>query len=300
MLSGMRNLSKVSIANSFNLTICKIRCSMISTHKAVMIERRTRTASKANRLVIFAVASGFLLGFYLPHLIGVTVQIQLQAFPVIVTQYLYQSVNETKDREFLYVGVVAAEHLLPTRAHAVHSTWGAHASKLSFFSKLSPGNKYPKQAGLDVIALPGVDDTYPPQKKVFMMLKYMHDNFIDDYDWFMRADDDVYVRVDKLMKFLSRFNASEGLYIGQPGMGKKEDLQRIKLNEDEHYCMGGPGIIYSRGALKKMVPHIEDCMKNVVVSYNEDVEVGRCMIRRAKIMCTWSFEVSLLATHINC
>lgn len=267
---------------------------MSSTQEAIMIERRTRTASKASRLVIFAVASGFLLGFYLPHLIGVTVQIQLQAFPVIVTQYLYQSANETKDREFLYVGVVAAEHLLPTRAHAVHSTWGAHASKLTFFSKLSPDNNYPKEAGLDVIALPGVDDTYPPQKKVFMMLKYMHDNFIDDYDWFMRADDDVYLRVDKLMKFLSRFNASEGLYIGQPGMGKKEDLERIKLREDEHYCMGGPGIIYSRGALKKMVPHIEDCMKNVVVSYNEDVEVGRCMIRRAKIMCTWSYEVSML------
>ena len=267
---------------------------MSSIQETIMIERRTRTASKANRLVIFAVASGFLLGFYLPHLIGVTVQIQLQAFPVIVTQYLYQSANETKDREFLYVGVVAAEHLLPTRAHAVHSTWGAHASKLTFFSKLSPDNNYPKEAGLDVIALPGVDDTYPPQKKVFMMLKYMHDNFIDDYDWFMRADDDVYLRVDKLMKFLSRFNASEGLYIGQPGMGKKEDLERIKLREDEHYCMGGPGIIYSRGALKKMVPHIEDCMKNVVVSYNEDVEVGRCMIRRAKIMCTWSYEVSML------
>lgn len=268
--------------------------SSTTNELTIMIVRtKVHTASKASRLAIIAIACGFLLGFYLPDLIGVTAQIQLQAFPVLVTRYLYSSTNETKDRELLYVGVVAAEHLLPSRAYAVNSTWGVHASKLTFFSKLSPGNDYPKQANIDVVALPGVDDTYPPQKKVFMMLKYMHDHFIDDYDWFMRADDDVYVRVDKLRKFLSHFNASEGLYIGQPGMGKKEDLERIKLKENEHYCMGGPGIIYSRGALKKMVPHIEECMKNVVVSYNEDVEVGRCMIRRAKIMCTWSYEVSL-------
>ena len=266
--------------------------------KSLVVVEMSRTSRSVNRapprLAIVAIACGFLLGFYLPEFIGVTVQIKLQAFPVLLTQYLYNAPNETKNREFLYVGVVAAEHLLPTRAHAVHTTWGAHASKLTFFSMLSPGNNYPEKAGLDVVALPGVDDTYPPQKKVFMMLKYMHDNFIDDYDWFMRADDDVYLRVDKLMKFLSRFNASEGLYIGQPGMGKKEDLARIKLKEDEHYCMGGPGIIYSRGALKRLVPHIEDCMKNVVVSYNEDVEVGRCMIRKAKIQCTWSFEVSII------
>lgn len=160
--------------------------------------------------------------------------------------------------------------------------------KLEFFSAPS---KY--RHGLAVVNLPDVDDSYPPQKKVYRMLKYMHDHYIDKFNWFMRADDDVYVRVPELLQFLSNLDPSEDLYIGSPGMGKKEDLQRIKLMEHERYCMGGPGVILSRSLLKKLVDHLEDCLQNVVVSWNEDLELGRCISRRLGVQCTWAYEVSL-------
>ena len=191
-------------------------------------------------------------------------------------------------RKALYIGVVTAQKLLSTRAAAINQTWGARAPKLEFFSSSDPSGD---NHGLPIVSLPGVDDTYPPQKKVYRMLKYMHDHYIDQFNWFMRADDDLYVRVEHLIHFLGKLDPSKMLYIGQPGGGKPKDLERIKLLPHEHYCMGGPGVIFSRALLIKLAPHLEDCLQHEVVSWNEDLEVGRCISRRLGVQCTWNYEV---------
>lgn len=129
------------------------------------------------------------------------------------------------------------------------------------------------------------------------MLKYVYDNYLDDYNWFLRADDDVYVRTKELVDFLSQLDPAEPLYMGQPGLGKPEDRERLKLFPHECYCMGGPGILYSNGLLRRLGPHLEECLQNVVVSYNEDVEVGRCVSRRVGVQCTWSYQVSMQCMH---
>lgn len=189
-------------------------------------------------------------------------------------------------RQPLLVGVVTSKKLLLSRAKAINNTWGPQAPKVIFFS-----SEGAKARNLPVVSLPGTDDTYPPQKKVYRMLKYMYDHYIDRFNWFMRADDDIYVRIDPLVKFLNSLDPSVDLYIGQPGLGKPEDLERIKLHPNERYCMGGPGVILSRSLLIKLGPHLEDCLTNVVVSWNEDLEVGRCIMRRLGVQCTWSYEV---------
>ncbi len=40
---------------------------------------------------------------------------------------------------------------------------------------------------LPVVRLHGVTNTYPPQKKSFMMLRHMDKEFGDKFRWFMRA-----------------------------------------------------------------------------------------------------------------
>ncbi|XP_065827214.1 chondroitin sulfate synthase 1-like [Oscarella lobularis] len=194
--------------------------------------------------------------------------------------------QELRRRKTLFVGVVTAKDLLETRARAIYETWGREMPKIAFFS--SEGTT---SADLPIVALPAVDDTYPPQKKVFTMLKYIHDHFIDDYDWFMRADDDLYVRPNALVAFLDTIDSGDSIYMGQPGFGREEDRRRLKLETGEVYCMGGPGVFYSRALLKRLRPHIDECMKRTVVSYNEDVEVGRCISRRVGRQCTWSYEL---------
>lgn len=97
-------------------------------------------------------------------------------------------------KHFLYVGVMTAKKYLDSRAVAAYKTWvSSIPGKVEFFSSHG-SDSVPLPFPLPVVSLPGVDDSYPPQKKSFMMLKYMHDHYLDKYEWFVRADDDVYIR----------------------------------------------------------------------------------------------------------
>lgn len=109
------------------------------------------------------------------------------------------STPSSRPRDFLYVGVMTAQKYLGSRALAAHRTWARFIpGRVEFFSSQQPSDPRLGQPPppLPVIALPGVDDSYPPQKKSFMMIKYMHDHYLDKYEWFMRADDDVYIKGD--------------------------------------------------------------------------------------------------------
>lgn len=102
-------------------------------------------------------------------------------------------------RGFLFVGVMTAQKYLGSRALAAQRTWARSVpGRVEFFSSPRPPGAagLPPPPPLPVVELPGVDDSYPPQKKSFMMIKYMHDHYLDQYEWFMRADDDVYIKGD--------------------------------------------------------------------------------------------------------
>ncbi len=78
----------------------------------------------------------------------------------------------------------------------------------------------------------------------------MYDNYLDKFEWFMRVDDDVYLKADKLEKFLRSLNSKKHLLIGQPGKGEKDEKGSLSLNNDEFFCMSGPGVIISRETLQ--------------------------------------------------
>ncbi|XP_034052497.1 chondroitin sulfate synthase 3 [Gymnodraco acuticeps] len=187
---------------------------------------------------------------------------------------------------FLFVGVMTAQKYLNSRAVAAHRTWAQTVpGRVEFFSSEGSDTSIP----IPIVALKNVDDSYPPQKKSFMMLKYMHDHYLDKYEWFMRADDDVYIKSEKLESFLRSLNSSEAIFLGQTGMGARDELGKLALEPGENFCMGGPGVIMSREVLKRMVPHIRECLQEMYTTH-EDVEIGRCVRRFAGVQCVWSYE----------
>ena len=191
--------------------------------------------------------------------------------------------------DMIFVGVLTAKKFLNTRMKAINETWAETIpGKVLFFSGEDLLSNSNTQNTL--ITLPGVTDSYPPQKKAFLMLKYMHDFYLDQFEWFVRADDDVYIKGEKLSKFLASVNSSEMYYIERSGTGIKEEKGKLGLSDGKTYCMGGPGVIISRATLAKVAPNISYCLKNPYTSH-EDTELGRCINHFADVSCTNAKEV---------
>ncbi|XP_017872094.1 PREDICTED: chondroitin sulfate synthase 1 isoform X1 [Drosophila arizonae] len=199
---------------------------------------------------------------------------------------------QNSQRNLVFVGVMTAKNFIEGRARAVYDTWGKEVpGRIAFFS--SEGS-YSDE--LPVVGLKNVDDRYPPQKKSFMMLYYMFEHYIDRFEWFIRADDDVYMEPDKLERFLRSIDSSKPQFIGQAGKGNSEEFGLLSLEFDENFCMGGPGVILSSETLRRVAPHIPTCLKNLY-STHEDVEVGRCVQKFAGIPCTWNYEMQYILRH---
>ncbi|CAH1272797.1 CHSY1 [Branchiostoma lanceolatum] len=229
----------------------------------------------------------------------------------------------------VYVGVMTAKKHLDNRVVAAQETWVRDLpGKVEFFSSAESAGAAPE--GVPVVALKGVTDAYPPMKKSFLMLKYMYDHYVDEFDWFVRADDDVYIKGDRLGRFLRSLDASESLAIGQPGFGRPEDRVAIGFEPRQNYCMGGTGVLFSRETFRRVGPHIrwfgrpEDraamrfeprqnyCMGGTGVlfsretlrlvgphirwclgnlySVHDDVEFGRCFYNVANVTCSRAYD----------
>lgn len=203
--------------------------------------------------------------------------------------------NETvqnSNRTLVFVGVMTAEQYLTTRARAVYETWSQDLpGRIAFFS-----SEVSRAPGLPLVPLRNVDDSYPPQKKSFLMLLYMYEKYGDKFEWFMRADDDVYVRGDKLEEFLRSVDSRKPQFIGQAGRGTNQERDILALDYNENFCMGGPGVLLSRETLRRVAPHVKYCLKHLY-STHEDVELGRCVAKFAGVSCTWSYDMQTILHH---
>ena len=272
--------------------------------------KKSHNTLKSNAYFFSVGVLGFLFGFFLVNWCKVGVishcglkgvcckEIRLGSKPVTVANNQEDSSSASsnlKDRDdFIFVGIMTAKKYIDNRGLASHRSWASRINgKVMFFSSEGSSSSY----DVPVVPLVGVDDAYPPQKKSFMMLKYMHDHFLDKYEWFMRADDDVFIKGDKLDEFLRGINSSQPRFIGQAGTGKADELGKLHLKATENFCMGGPGMIFSRETLRRMAPHISYCLRHLY-TYHEDVEIGRCVRKWAGIQCTWAYEVSKFIKNI--
>lgn len=214
--------------------------------------------------------------------------------------------DEPTERGGVLIGVVTTQKYLLSRVLAIYKTWAQDINpdaKLYFFVGDDCDTSFPQLKGLPIVKVRGVkDNVYPPQQKVFAVLKHMYTHFRKKYKWFMRVDDDVYMRVRELEEVLSKRDWTQKLYLGHPGYGKEEDKKRLKLLSHENYCMGGPGVALSVAALEALYPQLDRCLYAVQAYnqkwgregmgwYNEDVELGRCISRTLGIDCTLPSKV---------
>jgi chondroitin sulfate synthase len=76
--------------------------------------------------------------------------------------------------------------------------------------------------------------------------------------------------------FLLSLDPDKAHLIGQAGLGNTLEYGQLSLGAQDNYCMGGPGVIFSRETLRQLAPHLESCMRQLLTTH-EDVELGRCI-----------------------
>ncbi|KAG5667439.1 hypothetical protein PVAND_015419 [Polypedilum vanderplanki] len=148
------------------------------------------------------------------------------------------------------------------KAIHVKNTWGKHCNKILFMS-----SSYDKN--LPTIALPvkeGRNNLWAKTKEAF---KYVYKNHLNDFDWFMKADDDTYVIVENLRYFLYPYSSYQPIYFGC----------HFDRYIKQGYMSGGAGYVLSKEALKRFIekalPNKTKCRQESDGA--EDVELGKCM-----------------------
>lgn len=68
--------------------------------------------------------------------------------------------------------------------------------------------------------------------KVKSTFSYLYDHHLNEYDWFMKADDDTYVIVEQLKEFLMKHQNTEPIYFGH----------KFKPFVEQGYMSGGKSI----------------------------------------------------------
>lgn len=181
------------------------------------------------------------------------------------TIYHYNSVLESTIADELYnkvrilCWVMTAPSNLQKKAKHVKATWARHCNAVLFMSSVTDEN-FPT-IGLDTKE--GRDHLY---WKTIRAFQYIHKHHFNDYDWFLKADDDTYVVMQNLRWLLSNYTPSTPIYFGK----------RFKPFVNQGYMSGGAGYVLSKEALQRFI----DGFNNQTCTHNspiEDMALGQCM-----------------------
>ncbi|ALC43496.1 CG34057 [Drosophila busckii] len=207
--------------------------------------------------------------------LGLIVGIQLTEFwnYVTYTTVEYESTAvvanaETSLSEWLHretrvlclVLTMPAMHKL--KAAHVKASWGARCNKLIFLSSEDD----PELGAVNLNVTESREHLYA---KVRAGLAYAYEHYIEDYDWFLKADDDTYVIMENLRMFLYPYDPEAPVYFGY----------RLRTTYPQGYMSGGAGYVLSRDALRRLnligLNNTKYCPLNTLA---EDRQLGYCLL----------------------
>ncbi|XP_070206365.1 glycoprotein-N-acetylgalactosamine 3-beta-galactosyltransferase 1-like isoform X2 [Littorina saxatilis] len=152
------------------------------------------------------------------------------------------------------------------RALAINATWLKRCTRHLFVTSLPLPIFHPNNV-LHLSEIP--DGKRHLTAKTFAALQYLYLHELNTYDWFVKADDDVFLIVENLRLMLSKLSPDDPVYLGH----------HFRLYAHNGYMSGGASYVLSRGALRIMgkqgLP--QNGGKCKPEEPDEDVEVGRCL-----------------------
>lgn len=235
--------------------------------------------------------------------------------------------NEDTESEkvSVLIAVITSRENLKTRVPTIMKTWGARelvptGITIKFFvgcaesigDSLSGSEEdienLARDAGIEDISMiqvmkDVVDNEYPPVRKNSAMIRHL-DEIVSTYEndataastfqWVYKVDDDAYVNLNGLLRFVKKRNPVGYHVYGERGNGRPEDLDGLeKGGLVKPYCTGGPGYIFSRPTLKRAAVGMDECVQEADISpyreylWHSDVVIGMCVQKQTGTGC-WS------------
>ncbi|XP_061182114.1 glycoprotein-N-acetylgalactosamine 3-beta-galactosyltransferase 1-like [Saccostrea echinata] len=188
--------------------------------------------------------------------------------PILQDHHQHSDVNEDAANDLrkkvrVLCWVMTAPKNLDKKATAVKNTWGKRCNKVIFFS--SETNTSFPTVGLQVS-----EGREHLTGKTIQAFKYCYEHYRDQFDWFLKADDDTFMIVENLRYFLSHHSPKSLVFFGH----------KFKPIVKQGYFSGGAGYVLSRASLDKFVT--EGSVNPFICRQDggaEDAELGRCMMK---------------------
>ncbi|KAL8620241.1 hypothetical protein ACOMHN_061432 [Nucella lapillus] len=155
------------------------------------------------------------------------------------------------------------------RAVAVNVTWLKRCTRHVFVSS----NLLKVFNGGEVLVLPNVPEGRDHlTAKTFTTLAHFYKHELNNFDWFVKADDDTYMIVENLRLLLSHYSPDDPVYLGH-------HFRTQSWKTGNGYMSGGASYVLSRQALRIMgekgLPQNGGICRPQ--EPDEDVEVGKCL-----------------------
>ncbi|XP_045524641.1 chondroitin sulfate synthase 2 [Pieris brassicae] len=182
----------------------------------------------------------------------------------------------------LLAGVLSSEEALDTRAAAINETAAGLLPALRFFISASSLQLKPGRANVV-----GFTDTRE-MLKPFHALKYLADNYLEDYNFFFLVTDTSYINARQLNELVSKLSVSQDVYMG------------AVAEDDTHYCTLEGGILLSNSVLRAVHGELDWCVRNSYSPHHHE-NIGRCVLHAAHTPCSASlhaanYSAAVLAT----
>uniref|UniRef100_A0A914E314 Glycoprotein-N-acetylgalactosamine 3-beta-galactosyltransferase 1 n=1 Tax=Acrobeloides nanus TaxID=290746 RepID=A0A914E314_9BILA len=170
--------------------------------------------------------------------------------------------KEIRENVRIFCWIMTSKNNTNSRAVHIHATWASRCNKHVFITA-NEGSDLPS---IDLNVTEGRNYLWAKTKSAF---KYIYEKELNNYDWFLKADDDTYVIVENLRFMLLAYSPNDPVYFGC----------KFKPFVKQGYMSGGSGYVLSREAVKRFaedaLPDPKKCKEKGTGA--EDAEMGKCL-----------------------
>ncbi|CAJ0567357.1 unnamed protein product, partial [Mesorhabditis spiculigera] len=168
------------------------------------------------------------------------------------------------------------------KARAINATWARHCDGHAF---MTPFVDPVAEAGISPFwELKFGNATHDTRNYIWiwdrirLAIRRVHAELLNDYDWFLKTDDDTFFVIENLKDRLKGHDPDAPFSLGALLI----NMEKV-YPSNFTYASGGSGYIMSRGAIKAFVSVMDDGTKCRNTTYfHEDTEVGWCLKKRRR------------------